>query len=99
MEQYIDPAQEVQQRVAILRHLERLLREATILRMERDKEERANHRRSETIWTAHEALEAKMKELDEYLQPQGESGGSWPTGLHAKYTNDPSFQCYVLVSD
>ncbi len=83
----VDPTtQEVQQRIPILRHLDSLLSEATVLRIERDKEEKAIRQRSTPIWDAQDALEAKMKELREYL-----SLGGQPTGWRAREICRSSF--------
>ncbi len=85
----------IEDRIEVLRHLSQLLREATILRIERDKQERLNQRRKSPDWSAHEALSAKMREINDYLMPDGHS----LPGLHAKYCADPAFECYVLVVD
>jgi len=84
----------MQDRVEIFRYLERLLHDATIWRHQRDEEDRLNQRRKKTDWTKSDVFQAKMQEIQEYLNP-----GRQPTGLHAKYCYDDSFECIVIISD
>jgi len=92
------PAPTVEQRVQVLRELRKLLREASVLHVELEEEEKANEIRETPVWTAQEALNAKLREINEYIRPNGVHGGQ-NIGLFARYIDDSSYECYGLIAD
>lgn len=85
---------ELGQNQSVFRHIERLLREATILRDAVLEEERHNLFMEDVTWEKLEEHQAKMQEIKEYINPL-----SSPTGLCIGYCGAGDFQCYVLMSD
>ncbi len=74
-------------RYAVLYHVGRMLRQATILRVEADKEYKANQRRKYPDETKSDALQIKLDEIRGYLQGR----------LHVRYFKSEG--CYCLIWD